>query len=108
MRCSNCQAANPRRARFCLHCGLALPPPGNGRASTTAWAEAERRQLTCLFCDLRNSVDLSERTDPEELRDILAAYQQLCLSVIRPFAAPTARSFGYGSLLYFDLPTAHE
>jgi class 3 adenylate cyclase/predicted ATPase len=108
MRCSNCQAANPRRARFCLHCGLALPPPGNGRASTTAWAEAERRQLTCLFCDLRNSVDLSERTDPEELRDILAAYQQLCLSVIRRFEGHIARFFGDGILVYFGFPKAHE
>jgi class 3 adenylate cyclase len=110
VRCANCKATNPRGARFCNECGFALAPsdPVTPPAPLPAGAHAERRQLTCLFCDLENSVQLSERLDPEELREVLAAYQQVCATVIRRFEGHIARYFGDGIMVYFGFPRAHE
>jgi predicted ATPase/class 3 adenylate cyclase len=110
MRCQSCSAANPARAKFCLECGSPLPVSARNttRAPVVAEPEAERRQLTCLFCDLESSVELSERLDPEELREVLAAYQHVCATVVRRFEGHIARYFGDGILVYFGFPTAHE
>jgi predicted ATPase/class 3 adenylate cyclase len=110
LRCPNCNAINPPQARFCNECGLSLAPPepATPPAPVLAGAHAERRQLTCLFCDLEDSVQLSERLDPEELRDVLAAYQQVCATVIRRFEGHIARYFGDGIMVYFGFPRAHE
>ncbi len=48
------------------------------RVGRTASAEAERRHLTVMFCDLAGSTALSERLDPEDLREVLRAYQEIC------------------------------
>jgi class 3 adenylate cyclase/predicted ATPase len=61
-----------------------------------------------LFCDLENSTELSDRLDPEELREIIAAYQQACATVVRRFEGFIARYFGDGILVYFGFPRAHE
>lgn len=60
------------------------------------------------MCDLENSVQLSERLDPEELREVLAAYQQVCATVTRRYEGYIARYFGDGILVYYGYPTAHE
>jgi predicted ATPase/class 3 adenylate cyclase len=70
--------------------------------------EAERRQLTCLFCDLVNSVELSERLDPEELRETLAAYHRVCATVVRRFEGYVHDYLGDGMMVYFGFPSAHE
>ena len=110
MRCANCGTSNPGGAKFCLECGRALTTAESAasRLATPAPDAAERRQLTCLFCDLENSVQLSESIDPEELRNILAAYQQVCATVIRRFEGYVARYFGDGILVYFGFPHAHD
>lgn len=69
---------------------------------------AERRQLTMLFCDLVDSVALSTRLDPEDLRDLISAYQQGCAQSVRPYDGYIARYVGDGVLVYFGYPTAHE
>ena len=78
------------------------------RQSAWASAEAERRQMTCLFCDLVNSVGLSERLDPEELRETLAAYHRVCATVVRRFEGHTHNYLGDGVMVYFGFPSAHE
>ena len=78
------------------------------RQSEWASAQAERRQLTCLFCDLVNSVGLSERLDPEELRETLAAYHRVCATVVRRFEGHTHNYLGDGIMVYFGFPSAHE
>src|SRR5216684_2159273 len=110
MRCPDCTGMNPARARFCMTCGSPLVVTTNGKPRTRALAgaEAERRQLTCLFCDLENSVPMSERLDPEELREVLAAYQQVCATVVRRFEGHIARYFGDGIMVYFGFPRAYE
>ncbi|MGZ4172829.1 MAG: AAA family ATPase, partial [Solirubrobacteraceae bacterium] len=64
--------------------------------------------MTCLFCDLVNSVGLSERLDPEELRETLAAYHRVCATVIRRFDGHTHNYLGDGIMVYFGFPSAHE
>ena len=70
--------------------------------------EPERRQLTVLFCDLVDSTRLARQLDPEDLRDIIRAYQASCVSVIERFAGHVAQYLGDGLLVYFGYPEAHE
>jgi len=70
--------------------------------------EAERRQLTVLFCDLVDSTALSSQLDPEEYRDVVCAYQTACTEVIRRYDGHIAQLLGDGLLVYFGYPQAHE
>ncbi len=71
-------------------------------------AEAERRQLTVMFCDLAGSTALSERLDPEDLREVLRAYQDICSEIIGRYDGHIAKYIGDGLLVYFGYPQAHE
>jgi TOMM system kinase/cyclase fusion protein len=70
--------------------------------------EAERRQLTVLFCDLVDSTALASQLDPEELREVVRAYQETCAKVIARFEGHIAQYLGDGLLVYFGYPQAHE
>jgi class 3 adenylate cyclase len=70
--------------------------------------DAERRQLTVLFCDLVDSTALSSQLDPEELREVVRAYQETCAKVIARFEGSIAQYLGDGLLVYFGYPQAHE
>ena len=70
--------------------------------------EAERRQLTVLFCDLVDSTLLSSQLDPEDLREVVRAYQAACAEVIQRFEGHIAQYLGDGLLVYFGYPQAHE
>jgi class 3 adenylate cyclase/predicted ATPase len=69
---------------------------------------AERRQLTVMFCDLVGSTALSAQLDPEELREVVRAYQQTSAAVIERFDGHIAQYLGDGLLVYFGYPVAHE
>jgi class 3 adenylate cyclase len=69
---------------------------------------AERRQLTVLFCDLVGSTELARRLDPEDLREVMRAYQAACADVISRFEGHLARFLGDGVLAFFGWPGAHE
>ncbi len=60
--------------------------------------EAERRQLTVMFCDLVDSTGLSQRLDPEDLRDVLRAYQRTCAEAIERYDGHIAKYIGDGLL----------
>jgi class 3 adenylate cyclase len=70
--------------------------------------EAERRQLTVLFCDLADSTRLASQLDPEDLRDVVLAYQATCVEVLQRFDGHVAQYLGDGLLVYFGYPQAHE
>ena len=70
--------------------------------------EAERRQLTVLFCDLVDSTVLASQLDLEEWREMLRAYQETCAKVIARFEGHIAQYLGDGLLVYFGYPQAHE
>jgi class 3 adenylate cyclase len=69
---------------------------------------AERRQLTVMFCDLVGSTELSSRFDPEDLREVIAAYHHAVADVVRSFDGFVARYMGDGVLVYFGYPQVHE
>jgi class 3 adenylate cyclase len=70
--------------------------------------DAERRQLTVLFCDLVDSTALASQLDPEDLRAVIRAYQAICAEVIQRFDGHIAQYLGDGLLVYFGYPQAHE
>ena len=69
---------------------------------------AERRQLTVMFCDLVGSTALSARLDPEDLREVIAAYHRAVAEVVAGFDGFVAKYMGDGVLIYFGYPRAHE
>jgi class 3 adenylate cyclase/tetratricopeptide (TPR) repeat protein len=69
---------------------------------------AERRQLTVMFCDLVGSTALSTQLDPEDLREVIRAYQTACGKVIGQYGGYVAKYLGDGVLIYFGYPQAHE
>jgi class 3 adenylate cyclase/predicted ATPase len=83
------------------------PPQGISLATSQA-PDAERRQLTVMFCDLVGSTALSAQLDPEDLREVVRAYQRACAEVIQQFEGYIAQYLGDGLLVYFGYPLAHE
>ena len=71
-------------------------------------ADAERRQLTVMFCDLVGSTALSTRLDPEDLREVIGAYHRAVAEVVGGFDGFVAKYMGDGVLVYFGYPQAHE
>jgi class 3 adenylate cyclase len=69
---------------------------------------AERRQVTVMFSDLVGSTALSARMDPEDLREIISAYQKCVAETVRRFDGFVAKYMGDGVLVYFGYPEAHE
>src|SRR5262249_25117035 len=84
--------------------------PAQGEAASVAPStpDAERRQLTVMFCDLVDSTKLSSQLDPEEYRDVVRAYQSACTEVIQRYDGHIAQLLGDGLLVYFGYPQAHE
>src|SRR5215469_8352996 len=81
--------------------------PAAPTASATA-PDAERRQLTVMFCDLVGSTALATGMDPEDLRDVIASFQSRCSAAIRHYDGFVAKYMGDGILVYFGYPRAHE
>jgi class 3 adenylate cyclase len=99
--------------------GEALPAPAQAIMAmpSTAMApmesahrtpDAERRQLTVMFCDLADSTRLAQQLDPEDLREVIRAYQETAAAVIQQFDGTIAQYLGDGVLVYFGWPMAHE
>src|SRR5215813_7182623 len=125
-RCPSCGAENPPPFKFCGECGVALTGKQRGkrakgekakrkttqdsgpRTSDSGPILAERRQLTVMFCDLVDSTALSEQLDPEDLREVMLAYRDVCARVINRFEGYIAQFLGDGLLVYFGYPIAHE
>ena len=78
----------------------ALPPPQS--------SSAERRQLTVMFCDLVGSTALAAQLDPEDLREIIAAYRDGVVAIVRKYGGTISRYIGDGLLILFGHPSAHE
>jgi class 3 adenylate cyclase/predicted ATPase len=69
---------------------------------------AERRQVTVMFSDLVGSTALSANMDPEDLREVISAYQKCVAETVRRFGGFVAKYMGDGVLIYFGYPQAHE
>ena len=77
-------------------------------SDASAPTDAERRQLTVMFCDLVGSTELSARLDLEDLREVIAAYHRAVADVVGRFDGFVAKYMGDGVLIYFGYPRAHE
>jgi class 3 adenylate cyclase/DNA-binding winged helix-turn-helix (wHTH) protein/tetratricopeptide (TPR) repeat protein len=127
LRCPTCGQDNLPSAAFCQACATVLAStlpapaapsqdvpvvPSRTRVvhppDTLAPLEAERRQLTVLFCDLVDSTMLAGRLDPEDYREVVRAYHQTCAAVIQQYGGYIAQYLGDGILVYFGYPQAHE
>ena len=91
----------------------AKTPPANGTMPSSAVSvrsedRAERRQVTVMFSDLVGSTALSARMDPEDLRDVISAYQKCVAETVGRFGGFVAKYMGDGVLVYFGYPQAHE
>jgi class 3 adenylate cyclase/tetratricopeptide (TPR) repeat protein len=87
-----------------LGAGPISPEP----SAPAAPGEAERRQLTVMFCDLVGSTALAGRHDPEDLREVIGAYHRVVAETVGRFAGFVAKYMGDGVLVYFGYPQAHE
>ena len=85
------------------------PPAAVATATEPASQDAaERRQVTVMFSDLVGSTALSARMDPEDLREVISAYQKCVAETVRRFGGFVAKYMGDGVLVYFGYPQAHE
>lgn len=104
------RAVGHRRRLLDAIAGLGLDPraPLPNAPPATDPAKGERRQLTVMFVDIVGFTALSARLDPEELREVLRAYQNVMAGEVARFEGVVARFLGDGVLAYFGFPRAHE
>jgi class 3 adenylate cyclase len=88
--------------------GAVQTPPQPTLTEAKRQDTAERRQVTVMFADLVGSTALSARMDPEDLRDIISAYQKSVAEAVQRFGGFVAKYMGDGVLVYFGYPQAHE
>jgi class 3 adenylate cyclase/predicted ATPase len=84
------------------------PAPSLSQTEPKAQDTAERRQVTVMFSDLVGSTALSARMDPEDLREVISAYQKCVAETVQRFGGFVAKYMGDGVLIYFGYPQAHE
>lgn len=107
--CAACGSENPPDKRFCGDCGAAAadrPRPSKSRSA--AVPPVERRHLTVMFVDLVGSTAIGAGLDPEEMREVIAAFQGSVTGLVTRFGGFVARHMGDGVLAYFGYPQAHE
>jgi ribosomal protein L40E len=116
--CAKCGAENPPTSNFCGNCGASLmapqtPPaiksePIRTQAPSVEAQHGERRHLTVLFCDLVGSTEIAARLDPEEWREVVAAYHRAAAQAITLYGGHVAKYLGDGVMAFFGYPEAHD
>jgi class 3 adenylate cyclase/tetratricopeptide (TPR) repeat protein len=124
-RCAACGAPSSPGARFCARCGAALEEgrlPAAARSPrdytprhlaerilhSRSALEGERKQVTVLFADVRSSMELSERLDPEEWHAILERFFEILTEGVHRFEGTVNQYTGDGVMALFGAPIAHE
>jgi class 3 adenylate cyclase/predicted ATPase len=112
LQCSVCGFENEPAVRFCGGCGKPVEG-GAAPAPPSSWPparadNAERRQLTVMFCDLVGSTELASRLDPEDMQEVINAYHRAVAGMVTAFDGSVGRYMGDGVLVYFGYPRAHE
>jgi len=109
--CQSCGTLARAGARFCDSCGGALSDaarvPVESKLPPTVSARGARRHLTVLFCDLVGSTSIAAKLDPEEWRELVAAYHRTTARAVDRFGGSVAKYLGDGVMAYFGWPEAH-
>ena len=107
MKCPKCQAELPETSNFCLKCGQELnvrkQPP-----RATSIPEAERKRVTALFSDLSGYTSMTEKLDPEEVKEIMGRIFDGVRTVVSKYEGFIEKFAGDGVLALFGVPRAHE
>jgi class 3 adenylate cyclase len=120
--CARCGRSNSPEMRFCLGCGAALSPASPPQApraytpkhlaekilTTRSALEGERKQVTVLFADVKGSMDLGEKVDPEEWYRIMDRFFQILSDGVHRFEGTVDKFTGDGIMAIFGAPIAHE
>ncbi len=109
--CSSCTGFLPDGARFCPACGqpvTGIEMSGALEESIGQALSTELRHITVVFCDLVGSTELSSTTDAEEYSDLIQAYQQQAVTIVRELGGDVEGYSGDGILFRFGWPQAHE
>ncbi len=105
--CPECNKPNPPGSKFCLACGqrLATEPP---TVKSEATADAERKQVTALFSDLSGYTPMTERLDPEEVKEITGRLVDGVRAIVGKYDGFIEKFAGDGVLALFGVPKSHE
>ncbi|MFH0824706.1 MAG: AAA family ATPase [Pseudomonadota bacterium] len=114
MRCSKCRIELPDNAKFCLQCGMELPRPAPALERPLRSDQEhrrrkpERKHITALFCDLAGYSAMTEKLDPEEVKEITSRIFGRAKHVIAKYDGFIERIMGDAVLAFFGVPRAHE
>src|SRR2546428_9256884 len=97
--CTNCGHGNREGAKFCEECGAALP--------VASASNEQRKIVTILFCDLADSTELGESTDPEALRALLATYFERMKAIVESHGGSVEKFIGDAVMAVFGVPLTH-
>src|SRR5207245_3085757 len=123
--CTSCGASNPRTQKFCNGCAALLSDPAMGTAlreprtyapkhlaekilTSRAALEGELKQVTVLFADVKGSMELAERLDPEAWHRIMDRFFALLAEGVHRFEGTVNQFTGDGIMALFGAPIAHE
>jgi class 3 adenylate cyclase/tetratricopeptide (TPR) repeat protein len=98
--CTTCGHRNSEHAKFCEECGAPLIP--------LAEAREQRKTVTVLFCDLVDSTELGESTDPEAVRVLLANYFERMKEIVESHGGTVEKFIGDAVMAVFGVPRVHE
>lgn len=106
MNCPKCQNSNPPNAKFCMECGAALHPDIKTSPSAPP-RESERKRITALFSDLSGYTAMTERLDPEEVKEITNRVFVEIKEIVKKYEGSIEMFAGDGILALFGVPITH-
>ncbi len=110
LQCPKCGATTPRAGKFCMECGLRLEHNINtpSPAARSEDLEGERKQATVLFSDLSGYTTMTEKMDPEEVKNLMGDIFEKAGKIVEKYQGTVERFFGDEIMILFGVPRAHE
>ncbi|MGD0663890.1 MAG: zinc ribbon domain-containing protein, partial [Syntrophorhabdales bacterium] len=106
--CPACASSNPPHFKFCGECGQALTVPPTAKAENRSVTPAERKHVTVLFSDLSGYTAMSEKLDPEEVKEITTRIFGEVAKIVDRYEGFVEKYIGDAVVALFGVPKAHE